>query len=137
MTAAKQEVPKKPTIPDENTRILRGRLLMEEVWEHIEGLGLSVFAEDGSEVFLNNLTFKNTKQPDLVEIIDGVGDIKVIVNGTANSCGVDLEEVDIAIYETNMAKFGPGGYMREDGKWIKPLLWQAPNILEILEKQSK
>jgi hypothetical protein len=25
--------------------------------------------------------------------------------------------------------------MRDDGKWIKPLLWQAPNIEAILEEQ--
>ena len=136
MVAAKQDVPNKPVIPSVETRKLRARLLLEEVCEHIYGLGLSAYDERGNEVILDNLTFElGDQEPDLVEIVDGISDIKVIVNGTANSCGVDLEPIDVEVYKTNMAKFGPGGYMREDGKWIKPLLWQAPNIEAILEEQ--
>lgn len=135
MVAAKQELPNKPVIPSVEIRKLRARLLLEEVCEHVNGLGLSVFDEKGNQIILDNLTFVADQEPDLIEIVDGISDIKVIVNGTANSCGVDLEPIDVEVYKTNMAKFGPGGYMREDGKWIKPLLWQAPNIKAILEEQ--
>lgn len=39
-----------------------------------------------------------------------------------------LEEVDAS----NLAKFGPGGRRREDGKWLKPDDWQPPRIQEVL-----
>lgn len=41
-----------------------------------------------------------------------------------------LEEVD----RSNLAKFGPGGRRREDGKWVKPDDWQPPDIKGVLQK---
>jgi hypothetical protein len=34
-----------------------------------------------------------------------------------------------------MAKFGPGGYKRSDGKWCKPPNWKKPDLKAIIEQQ--
>lgn len=141
MVAAKQSIPDGPFEPDENTRYLRVKLLLEEVSEHIKGLGFNLYKVDpdtGAESFvdLEFLTPKNELPFDLEEVVDGIADVKVIVDGTALACGVDMEPIDEAVYDSNMAKFGPGGYSRADGKWVKPPDWQPPDIKRILSRQS-
>lgn len=135
MQAIGQPTPSSPRIPDDNTRILRGNLMLEEVQELITALGLTIVSKDGVEIDLEDCKLKDNGNVDLVEVADGIGDIKVIANGTAISFGIDMEDVDIAIFETNMAKCGPGSYIRADGKFMKPPDWKAPDIEGIINKQ--
>jgi predicted HAD superfamily Cof-like phosphohydrolase len=137
MQAAGQHTPNKVYTPDANTRMLRARLLLEEVNELIEAMGLSCTYGEHSEVInLEKVKFIEDKPVDLAEVADGIADIKVISDGTAIAFGIDMEPVDLEVYESNMSKFGPGGYMREDGKWMKPPTWKAPNIEAIILAQS-
>lgn len=139
MRLAGQEVPKQPTshvsVP---TRILRAKLILEECLETIyEGLGVTVSLNLGSygtaQISITQCDFEtHDSDINLVELIDGCCDIKVVTTGTLSACGVpDLlfqEEVD----QNNLDKFGPGGYRREDGKWVKPPEHKPPRIEEIL-----
>lgn len=135
MQAIGQQTPDKPFVPDTKTRKLRGTLMLEEVQEFISALGLTIVSKDGSEINLDECSLEDNGNIDLVEIADGIGDIKVIANGTAVTCGIDMEDIDIAIFETNMAKCGPGSYVRSDGKFMKPPDWKAPDIKGIINKQ--
>ncbi len=150
MEKAGQEIPQTPTIPDEKTRILRAKLIMEEALETIKGLGVAICVDDRvpyekEEVFECPLRFEwlifttemTSCRPNLIEIADGCADISVVTIGTLSACGISdislLEEVD----ESNLRKFGSGGHLREDGKYIKPDDWQPPNIQGVLVSQSK
>jgi hypothetical protein len=42
MALANQEVPSRPTMPDEKTRRFRAKIILEEALETIKGLGFSV-----------------------------------------------------------------------------------------------
>lgn len=140
MRKAGQEVPTTPTIPDEDIRLLRAKLILEEAIETIEALGVGVrLSEKANGELIDRegaLTFYANGEVDLEGVVDGCADISVVTIGTLIAFGVDdepiLEEVDHA----NLRKFATGSYAREDGKWMKPPDWTPPDILGALERQS-
>ena len=137
-----QETPSSPMIPDERTRLLRAKLILEEAIETINALGVEVrLRGTGGQAGIvtvdpHELAFAIKGEVDLEGVVDGCADISVVTVGTLIAFGVDdepiLEEVDRA----NLRKFGPGSYAREDGKWIKPPDWTPPDILGVLERQG-
>lgn len=138
MLKADQDTPDAPTIPDEDIRILRAKLILEEALETVRALGVTVRQADDGPVSAKDaiLRFSAEGEVDLEGVVDGCADISVVTIGTLIAFGVDdepiLEEVDRA----NLRKFAPGSYRREDGKWIKPPGWTPPDILGVLERQA-
>lgn len=130
MQKAGQATPETVTIPDAETRILRAKLILEEALETVHALGVMVRVEsaEGPELVEGHLHYSDGRPPDLEMVVDGCADISVVTMGTLIAFGVDdepvLEEVDAA----NLRKFGPGGWRRDDGKWMKPKDWTPPDI---------
>ena len=129
MQHAGQETPSQTTIPDEETRLLRARLILEEALETVHALGVSVHVGGRNEALEeSDLHLQPSGPVDLEGVVDGCADVSVVTMGTLVAFGIDdepiLEEVDSA----NLRKFGPGGYRREDGKWMKPADWTPPDI---------
>jgi predicted HAD superfamily Cof-like phosphohydrolase len=136
---AQQGLGKGPHIPSSEVRELRARLILEEALETIKALGFDVFAlgpEHDLHVLIDNIEFNPNHEPDLIEIADGCADIRVVTTGTLTACGIDDEELQEAVDLNNLAKFGPGGYRRDDGKWIKPPDHKPPDIRKILTEQQ-
>lgn len=132
MRLAKQDLPIAPVIPSSVVRRLRANLMLEEVLEAVEGLGFHVTLS-GHDITLNDLY-----EPDLVKIVDGCCDVKVVTTGTLSACGVPDVAVQRLVDDNNLDKFGPGHTIREDGKLIKPPGHQPPDIagmLDILKMQ--
>ncbi|MBO6577074.1 MAG: hypothetical protein JJ896_15100 [Rhodothermales bacterium] len=133
MQKAGQETPAETLIPDAETRILRAKLILEEALETVEALGVKVKAGE-TDVLEENLHYSDGNPVDVEGVVDGCADISVVTVGTLIAFGVDdepvLEEVDSA----NLRKFGPGGYRRNDGKWMKPPDWTPPDIIGAIEK---
>ena len=126
-------------------------MALEEALEKINGLGVVVTFSNpaGVSVMLNDPTaakdspervaphsFVVTAPGDLVEIVDGALDSKVIATGTLISCGVADVSLQEACDLNNLDKFGPGHTIREDGKLIKPPDHRPPDILALLRKQG-
>ncbi len=102
----------KPTLPSDDIRALRKKLLEEEFTEYNVG-------ED-----------KN----DLVEIADALADLIYIAYGTAVAYGIPLDKVFAEVHRSNMAKLVDGKVIRrDDGKVLKPAGWTPPNIKSILD----
>ena len=140
MQKAGQDTPARPVIPDEATRILRAKLILEEALETVEALGVQVALTDADGkpiIDRKALAFSAPNDVDLEGVVDGCADISVVTVGTFIAFGVDdepiLEEVDAA----NLRKFAPGSYRREDGKWMKPPGWTAPDIMGTVERQGE
>jgi len=143
MRLAEQDVPCEPTMPDGSTRLLRAKLIFEEAMETIDALGVDVMIAPTQgqvdAIALHDgfyeLKVNPDRLPNMIEIADGCADISVVTIGTLSACGIAdkplLKEVD----ESNLRKFGPGGHRREDGKWIKPTDWRAPDIAKVLNEQ--
>jgi predicted HAD superfamily Cof-like phosphohydrolase len=148
MRLAGQETPAVPTVPDEATRQLRARMILEEALETIHALGVtaSMYAGgahydlamqgDSDAGYNEHMVFTCSHKPDLVEIADGVADVIVVATGTALACGIRPEPIQQLVDESNLAKFGPGSKRREDGKWLKPPGWEPPKIAEELQRQG-
>ncbi len=141
MQKAGQDTPDTPTIPDEATRVLRAKLILEEALETVRalGVGVHVTTADGTEVdfsHVDHLDFVARGAVDLPGVVDGCADISVVTIGTLIAFGIDdapvLEEVDAA----NLRKFAPGSYRRDDGKWIKPPGWTPPDIEGVIARQE-
>lgn len=154
MRLAKQDVPSAPTIPSPEVRALRARLILEEALETIDALGCTVTANvagmEMGEMIYEKITAKGLKaghvvikaehDPDLTEIVDGCCDVMVVTTGTLSACGVNDAQPQRMVDENNLAKFGPGHTIREDGKLIKPPGHKAPDlageILRQVEEQA-
>ncbi len=75
---------------------------------------------------------------DPVEIVDALTDILVVTIGALHSMGADAEGAWKEVMRTNFAKIDKDTgkvRKREDGKVLKPLGWEPPNLKEFVEKK--
>lgn len=132
MKLAFQEIPPLPIMPSAEIRKFRASMILEEALETIRGLGFRVEKGDLD----GELTLEESGKPDMIEIVDGCGDISVVTIGTLSAMGVSDKPVLEAIDLNNLEKFGPGSFRRADGKWVKPATHQPPNIKGVLLAQG-
>jgi predicted HAD superfamily Cof-like phosphohydrolase len=72
-----------------------------------------------------------------VEVLDALVDILVVTIGAIHSMGADAEGAWKEVMRTNFAKIDhETGKVRkrEDGKVLKPLGWEPPNLKQYLKK---
>ena len=142
MRRAGQAVPEVPCVPEHAVLYLRASLIIEEALETLEALGCMVDVEieqteDGLK--RHTVTVYNglwAAGPDLVKIADGCADLSVVTIGTLSACGIIDTPILRAVDQSNLEKFGPGATKREDGKWLKPPTWRAPDLLSLLKEQG-
>ena len=99
--------------------------------EEIKELRFKLMEEENLEYL------KATKENDLVEIADALGDMLYILCGTIISHGLQnkIEEIFREIQSSNMSKLGDDGMpiYREDGKVLKGPNYFKPDIRKILK----
>ena len=135
MVGYKQHIPATPTVPDEKTRLLRARLILEEAFETVLALGFILRdVDNGALIDYENLVFSPDVEPNLIEIADGCADISVVTIGTLSACGIAdmplLEEVDA----NNLLKL-QNTQWDEFGKGVKPEGHPPPDIEAVLQSQ--
>lgn len=145
-----QVVLARPGQRDEETRVLRARLILEECLETIwDGLRVNMTlrwsgtAPDTGKptgcahhVKFEAIEFEAYGDgADLVELADGCADVSVVTIGTLSAFGIRdgalLREVD----ENNLAKI-QGGHRDEHGKFIKPEGHKPPDVAGLLKAQG-
>lgn len=121
MRAGNQTVRTTPTIPDAEESWLRANLLYEEVSEFTAArtrCERAISVKDDREV-----------RGALIEMADALGDMCVIIYGTAHAYGIDLEKVLDEICSSNATKVVDGKVIkRSDGKLLKPDTFVAPDL---------
>ncbi len=99
--------------------------------EEIKQLRFKLMEEENLEYL------KATRENDLVEIADALGDMLYILCGTIISHGLQnkIEEIFQEIQSSNMSKLGENGkpIYREDGKVLKGPNYFKPDIRKILK----
>lgn len=116
MVRARQDVPSKPVIPDENTRVLRAKLILEEALETVKALGVKVELQpdEGGSMWsgsshaiddLSRMRFSASGEADLEGIADGCADVIVVTTGTLIACGIKDEDLQEEVDENNLKKF--------------------------------
>jgi predicted HAD superfamily Cof-like phosphohydrolase len=129
------------TVPSAKTRLLRFKLLYEEVMEYgraigIEGLCFLPQKEFEADLKMTMGEFKIYLGHDVnsVEAADALADIDYVCAG-ANLChGFPAEAVAIEVHRSNMSKLGEDGkpILAADGKVVKSSLYSPPNIRHVL-----
>lgn len=117
-----------PSFPSAKVIELRRKLIKEEYGETMDALiKVLDFLSTGAE---------KDRTEVLAELGDGLADLIWVSIGTAIHFGIDLPEIWGRVKEANMAKFGPGSFVREDGKRMKPPGWIAPDIASVVSNQK-
>ena len=137
MQKAGQATPEKLTIPSEQDRILRAKLILEEAFELInEGLGIGV-ANFGHFLKPDDFNYVITGEADPVESMDGACDLFwTAVGGVSIVFGADLNSVLDEVDRSNQSKF-IDGHRREDGKWIKGPSYSPADIAKVLKDRVR
>lgn len=118
----------KPTMPDEATRLLRCRLLLEETLEFIKASGCVVFGLT-SHYGVYHLAGAT---PDLAAMAQENEDVVYIAMGNRCAIGTDVRVFD-EVHRANMAKAGPDGVRKNAiGKVEKPDGWKPPDVARVL-----
>jgi hypothetical protein len=117
--------------------------MLEECLETIRlGLGIEViYARPQGPVLIDptnktcKITFEESQErpPNLYQIADGLGDQRVVNDGTGSACGIALAPVHRIVMANNLTKFGPGHSYNELGKLVKPKDFVGPEV-EILKE---
>jgi predicted HAD superfamily Cof-like phosphohydrolase len=126
------------TIPDEDTRILRARLLLEECLETINAMGIRVDAivQTSNMPIASNVGEISTKlcmfhaipnvPVNIVDVIDGCVDLNFVSTGTLAAFGVpDTHHTEVVNF-ANLDKFKNGAIVDVNGKFQKPEGWESP-----------
>lgn len=103
----------KITLPVQEIRDIRKKLLKEEYEEYVVG----------------------EEENDIVQIADALTDMLYIIFGTAEAYGIVLEETFDEVHKSNLTKLDENGnpIFREDGKVLKGVNYQPPNIKKVLK----
>ncbi len=103
----------KPTLPAQDRRDMRIRILKEELQEYLA-------AEESD---------------DLVEVADALADMVYVIYGTALEYGLPLDQIIEEVHRSNMSKLDDDGkpIHREDGKVVKSQNYTPPNIEDIIK----
>jgi predicted HAD superfamily Cof-like phosphohydrolase len=142
MRKANQAVPDVPTVPDEKTLKLRARIIFEEFKELLEAMGVDIFIDtEGRQdiplsVAQEEVVRIQEDDVDMVGVTDALADLSVVLYGTASAFGISMAAVLDEVDRNNLAKFGPGHYVREDGKLVKPPNHVPPDFEKVLIAQG-
>jgi predicted HAD superfamily Cof-like phosphohydrolase len=105
---------------------------------------VSGYNEDQFKLYVNLIEeeFKELQvainNSDNVEILDALTDILVVTIGAIHSAGADGEGAWKEVMRTNFAKIDKETgkvRKREDGKVLKPLGWEPPNLETFVQKE--
>lgn len=127
-----------PEVPDLKTRILRVKLLLEEVLEFANASGVCVYAYDIDDKVLltcSELEFwESDEKPDIIEAADALADIRYVTDGANLVWGFPQNELLKEVHSSNMSKLGEDSkpIYREDGKVIKGVNYTPPDIKKVL-----
>lgn len=136
---ARQLVPEKSYVmPDEATRQLLARLLLEETLETIKALGMRLKLA-GDPLFIDDdeLTVERDAGGPMTfeSVIDGACDVQYVAGGIFLAVGAPDEPHTAAVCEANNRKF-PNGVAITDprtGKYLKPVGWSGPDHTTVMK----
>jgi len=140
-------IAKSPSIPNQETILLRAALVAEEAFELLDALlpgqtglqGRLSKAKANLDLLFSEIRdgfVRQTEPPNLIELADACADLDYVVEGTRLTFGINGKPIADAVHLANLAKFGPGSYKKPNGKIGKPPDWKPPDIEAELIKQG-
>jgi len=129
------------TTPDAKTRLLRFRLLVEEVLEFGRAIGVAGLCEQSQEDFermaksvLDTYSINPAHETNLADAADALGDVDYVTQGANLVFGFPAEAVTAEIHRANMSKLGADGkpVYDEHGKIQKGPNYIKPDVAAVL-----
>ena len=115
MNAAEQDVNTTPVWPEDNVRLLRYKLIDEELTELHEAM----------------------VNEDIIEIADALTDLLYVVYGAGHTYGIDLNRCFAEVHRSNMSKFVDGKRIKNaEGKVMKPDTYSPPDLSFLLPEMT-
>jgi predicted HAD superfamily Cof-like phosphohydrolase len=105
--------------------LLWGTLIEEESQECIEALIDMVARIERGET---------PTREQAMHLLKEIADLRYVAGGLAVALGMDLEEADAAVHESNMSKLDDNGrpVRRDDGKVMKGPNYRAPDLSKMV-----
>ena len=103
--------PEVPILPPVSMRERRLRLIAEEFQELCDAAGFQIMIGQAPVRFDEELTLSHIEGShyDVVETADALGDLNVVVNGTAVEYGIPMHFIDYEVYCSNLSKLDAEG----------------------------
>lgn len=137
MAYAGQDLPTSPNLPDKDVRVLRIKLIAEELAELAAASNVEVVLNiDGVHYRSNVQKYLGEHDPRIVDAADAIADLLYVVYGAAIAWGIRIDPVFGEVHSSNMSKF-IDGHRREDGKWQKGPSYKPARIKEVLDAQRQ
>lgn len=96
-----------------------------------EKLGKETGVSKINRKFIINMVMDELKEleeaKDVTEEVDALLDATYYILQHLSDTGIDIKPIWKLIHTANMTKFGPGGYLNEQGKWCKPKDFVPPD----------
>jgi predicted HAD superfamily Cof-like phosphohydrolase len=127
-----------PTVPSDEVRIGRARLIAEEAGEAIAEL---LAGMDGREKIHASLVAAfcirsdpPDRAPDVAKVAHELADLAYVTNGGAHNWGVPLDAVVAEVHRANMSRLGEDGRPIGDfnGKVLKGPGYTPPDVVAVL-----
>lgn len=134
MRAASQPIPDEPGIPDEHTRLLRVKLIAQELRELAQAYGVRVVMDSNAPERDILVAHEGQYQPNLRDAYDATLDIQYVTVGNGIAMGLDLQPGWEEVQRSNMSKF-IDGFKGPDGKWIKGPSYRPAQLQPIIDAQ--
>lgn len=125
-----------PVVPTLEHRLLRVKLIAEELTELAQASGVSLNICPNGKDYRVDVNEAPNVTVDLVECADALGDLRYVVDGSNLVYGFPGEAVLAEIHRSNMSKLDADGkpIYREDGKVMKGPDYTPPDIASVLRK---
>lgn len=128
-----------PALPAMADRLLRVRLIAEELCEFARACGVRVILDSETSAELEHVATFDAQEfmpPDLVEAADALGDLRYVIDGGNLIFGFPGEAVLAEIHRSNMSKLGADGkpVYRDDRKVMKGPNYTPPDIAAVLAR---
>lgn len=107
MRRCDQEVRSYPGIPDEDVKVLRIRLMVEELLGSNMPTKEHNYGETYAHLLIQNKSdelVQSMMDDDIVGIADGLADVLYVVIGTAIAYGINIQEVFDEVHRSNLSK---------------------------------
>lgn len=140
MSKAGQATPATPCVPDLETRLLRVKLIAEELCELAVAYGINLKVDSTQpkhspeQIQMTEGTpFSSDPVDVLTEAYDATVDLLVVTVGNGVACGTPIAPGWEEVHRSNMTKF-IDGHRRPDGKWVKGPSYSPAQLRPLVEQ---
>lgn len=126
-----------PEVPSADELRFRLRLVTEEFLEFLAAAGVAL--AEGDAYNLRASISDALLEPDFPALVDALGDLEYVIEGTRAVCGVDGKPIAAEIHRANLEKepvLDKDGKPEPFTKPTKPEGWTPPDIEGCLTKQG-